>query len=253
MSEVNQMSASILLHSARALAGYAVSELVESQPELIESLEPGAFHRWQNLLVKCVEELAAAVAVNRPQFFVEHVQWMGALFQARGVRAGALKSGLECLHRVLVAELSPDSATVAGDVCQEALRSLEHQSDVSSARPLATDSVHGRLAGSYLLALLEGDRSRATRMIQDAAEAGHSVTDLYLKVLLRAQEEVGRMWQEDEINVAEEHFSTATTKMIMSQLRSYAAHAGVKRQDPACLGRSRQPSRHRYRGGSRVL
>jgi methanogenic corrinoid protein MtbC1 len=56
----------------------------------------------------------------------------------------------------------------------------------------------------------------------DAARAGHSVPDLYLKVLLPALEEAGRMWQEDEINVAEEHFATATTKRIMSQLRSRA-------------------------------
>jgi methanogenic corrinoid protein MtbC1 len=223
MSEVNQMSASILLHSARALAGYAASELFESRPDLRESLEPGAFGRWQNLLVQCLEELAAAIAANRTQLFVEHVQWMRAVLQARGIQAEALKSGLDCLSRVLVAELPPDSGTAAAGACQEAIRSLEHETDVSSARPLTADSFYGRLAGSYLLALLEGDRGRATRLVLDAAGAGHSVADLYLQVLLPAQEEVGRMWQEDEINVAEEHFATATAKMIMSQLRSCAS------------------------------
>ncbi len=222
MSEINQMSASIVLHSARALAGYAASELFESRPELRESLEPGTFGRWQNLLVQCLEELAAALAVNRPHWFVEHVQWIQALLKARGVQAGALKSGLDCLSRVLVAELPPDSATAAAGACQQALRSLERETEVSSTRPLPADSAYGRLAGTYLLALLDGDEYRATRLILGAAEAGHPVADLYLKVLLPAQEESGRMWQEDEINVAEEHFATATTKRIMSQLRSRA-------------------------------
>ena len=49
-------------------------------------------------------------------------------------------------------------------------------------------------------------------------QAGHSVPELYLEVLLPSQEEAGRMWQEDEINVAEGHFATSTTKSIMSQL-----------------------------------
>ncbi len=43
------------------------------------------------------------------------------------------------------------------------------------------------------------------------AVADSSVPDLYLQVL--------RMWQADEINVAEEHFATATTKMVLAQLR----------------------------------
>jgi MerR family transcriptional regulator, light-induced transcriptional regulator len=223
MSEVNEMSATILLHSARALAGYAASELFESRPELMESLGPDAFSRWHNLLTQCLEELAGALAANRPQLFVEHVRWMKAVLKARGVQAGALKSGLDCLNRVLVAELPTVSATAAAGACQEAVRSLDHEDEVSYSRPLTVESVYGRLAGSYLLALLEGDRSRATRLILNAAEAGHSVADLYLKVLLPAQEEAGRMWQEDEINVAEEHFATATTKMLMSQLRSYVS------------------------------
>jgi methanogenic corrinoid protein MtbC1 len=43
-----------------------------------------------------------------------------------------------------------------------------------------------------------------------------------LIVLAPAQREVGRMWLNDEINVAEEHFATATTKMVMSQLSGRA-------------------------------
>jgi methanogenic corrinoid protein MtbC1 len=74
----------------------------------------------------------------------------------------------------------------------------------------------------YLLALFQGDRQRATRVILDALDEGHSVKDLCLHVLLPAQSEVGRMWHADEINVAEEHFVSATTKTLMAQLMSRA-------------------------------
>jgi methanogenic corrinoid protein MtbC1 len=84
---------------------------------------------------------------------------------------------------------------------------------------LAGDTEEGKLAASYLLALLEGDRQQAAAIVRQAASAGWRVSDLYQRVLAPAQREIGRMWLNDEINVAEEHFATATTKMIMSQLR----------------------------------
>jgi MerR family transcriptional regulator, light-induced transcriptional regulator len=84
---------------------------------------------------------------------------------------------------------------------------------------LRSDTPHGRLAARYLLALLEGDRTRASRLILDAVQGSASVPELSLLVLLPAQQEVGRMWQADEINVAEEHFATSTTKTMLAQLR----------------------------------
>jgi methanogenic corrinoid protein MtbC1 len=227
MSEQDQMAARLVLHSARALSGYAASDLLESRPELKKDSGPDAFHAWQNLLARCLEELAAAVAFQRRQWFVEHVQWLQSLLAARGFDASVLKTALDCLGRVLGSELPEESAPAAVHVCEEGSRSLPPEAD-SSTRPLATDSVYGRLAGKYLLALLEGDRVRAAHLILDAAEAGHPVRDLYLQVLLPAQEEGGRLWQTAEINVAEEHFATATTRAVMAQLRGRAPAAPAK-------------------------
>ncbi|MBN1852855.1 MAG: cobalamin-dependent protein [Pirellulales bacterium] len=221
MNELNETSSIIVSHAARVLAGYAASELFESHPELREDSKSGAFQRWQNLFAQCLEELAAAIATNRPILFIQHVQWMQTLLTARGVDGNALRLGLESLSKALSTELPEEAASVSNNVFQEAIKSLEREM-TSPARSLGTDSVHGRLAGNYLLAILEGDRARAVRLILDAAEAGYPARDLYIQVLLPAQEEAGRMWQNVEINVAEEHFATATTKGIMALLCSLA-------------------------------
>ncbi len=219
------MAANIILHSARALAGYAAGDLLESQPEFRESAGPAAFQRWQNLLAQCLEELAAAIATSRPQLFVEHVRWLQSLLAARGEQPLALQTALDCLERVLASELPEAPAGVAAGVCREAGEALK-QGTADSAPIMTPESVFGRLAASYLLALMEGDRTRAMQIVIDAAEAGHTVQDLYLQVLLPAQEEAGRMWQAAEINVAEEHFATATTRMVMAQLRGRALAKG---------------------------
>jgi methanogenic corrinoid protein MtbC1 len=222
MSDLNHVSAKMVMHAAKALAGYAAGELLESSPGLRGGADSDAFQRWQNLFVQCLQELAAAVQFNRPQLLVKYVDWLRRLLAARGVEVDALKSGLDALAKVLVTELPSEAAQIPAAMCREASQSLERATAVPG-RPLSADSTYGRLASSYLLALLEGDRALAVRIVLEAAEAGHPVRDLYLNVLLPAQEEAGRMWQDVEINIAEEHFATATTRAVMAQLRARTA------------------------------
>jgi methanogenic corrinoid protein MtbC1 len=222
MSQRESLSSDQVLHSARALAGYAAGELLESRPELGERHHPAAFPRWQNVFVQCLEELAAAMATRRPQVLARHLQWLDVFFRARGMPRDVLLSGLEILTGVLERELPEGVAADAVGVCREASAVLRPETTASRSS-LDGDTPHGRLAGSYLLALLEGDRARATRLVLDAADAGVPIQELYLNVLLPAQEEGGRMWLEAEINVAEEHFTTATTQAIMAQLRGRVA------------------------------
>jgi methanogenic corrinoid protein MtbC1 len=56
----------------------------------------------------------------------------------------------------------------------------------------------------------------------DPLDQSESVRELCLNVLLPAQEEIGRMWLTGEISVAEGHFASHTTKMVISQLLSHA-------------------------------
>ena len=222
MNQIDSITAAMLKNGASGLAGYAAADLLESYPQLKQALATQANANWQGVLRSCIEELAAALSAGRPQFFAGHVAWLQSLLTARGLPSSAVPSALGCLAKVFAAELPAESGTRAAAVCQESLRALaEPVPELPSF--LHPNTPHGRLAASYLLALLEGDRTRASRLIMDAAASGSTVPELCLEVLFPAQQEVGRMWQIDEINVAEEHFATSTTKMILAQLRLRAS------------------------------
>lgn len=89
---------------------------------------------------------------------------------------------------------------------------------------------YAQLARLYLDALLRVERDAATRMIIKAVEQGTSVKDIYIHVFEPAQHEVGRLWQRNKITVAEEHFCTAATQMIMSQLYPYIFQGGKRKE-----------------------
>jgi len=217
MNDTNAFLARLLQQGGRALAAYAANELLESRPEAKAGFGADPFSGWRNWLGGRLDELAAAVAAEQPGLFVAQVQWAKAVMAARGFSAEHLRAGLEALRSVLAGELPEEVRPLAADYLDRALEAFDQQPAELSAR-LLPDTPQRRLASQYLLALLEGDRRRASRLILEAADRGEAVPELYLDVLLPAQEELGRMWLLGEINVAEEHFASATTKTVMAQL-----------------------------------
>lgn len=100
------------------------------------------------------------------------------------------------------------------------------------------DAPFADLARRYLEALLRGDRHSASRLILDAVERGVSVTDIYMHVFQASQREIGRLWQINRVSVAQEHYCTAATQLIMSQLypRIFATEKKGHALVAACVG-----------------
>lgn len=74
------------------------------------------------------------------------------------------------------------------------------------------------LARPYLEAQLAGDRAAALRVVLDGAAAGVPVRDLHLRVIQPAQREIGRLWQENRISVAQEHLATSISQVVIARL-----------------------------------
>ena len=76
----------------------------------------------------------------------------------------------------------------------------------------------GDAYASYLAAVREGDRRRAFETVETALAAGLGLRTIYLEVFQPALREVGRLWQENQLSVAEEHLATAITLSAMLRL-----------------------------------
>ena len=83
---------------------------------------------------------------------------------------------------------------------------------------LAPDAPLAVLTRGYLTALLDGDEHQASTLILDAVATGVPITDIYLYVFQPAQYEVGRLWETHDISVAQAHYCTAATQVVMSKL-----------------------------------
>ena len=71
----------------------------------------------------------------------------------------------------------------------------------------------------YLAAQLAGDRREALRLLVDEGLLrGIPLQDIHLKIIQPAQYEIGRLWQENRISVAQEHLATAISQLALSHL-----------------------------------
>jgi methanogenic corrinoid protein MtbC1 len=111
-----------------------------------------------------------------------------------------------------------DAAPVVVGIVREGLARIGHEEQpiaVSTSREeTATDS----LSKIYLELLLAAKRKDAVDLVNNALDQGLTMEELYLQVLQPAMRSVGRLWQLNEISVAQEHYVSAATQLIVSQL-----------------------------------
>jgi len=221
----DNLAAEILHSGARGFADLAAERMLTRAGGLAPDLGPDARRLWCENLRGRVTDLARAVAAGRPEDFVDHVGWSKVAFVTRELPVGSLAESLACLRTVLAEELPLQARDDALSVLDAAIGAFTNLGgDAPSALQVRTP--HGRLTASYIVALLEGDRSRASDLLLRAVRAGElSVREALLDVCAPAERELGRMWHVNESTVAEEHFVSATTVRLISQLVTLAAPA----------------------------
>ncbi len=215
---VSQRFAESLELHADQIAGALVEHTFAEHPERAERDPVGGRARCLRDAHYHVKYLVQAGHADRPVFFANYVEWAHTTLVARNVPAADLREDLERLNRILVERLPVAESAWATQVVRASLTRLEVSAEpkpcIDPEQPLAD------LASRYLEYLLQGDRQGASRAILAAVEGGQPVRDIYLQVFQRAQQEIGRLWQLNRVSVAQEHYCSAATQLIMSQLYS---------------------------------
>ena len=214
MEKNGSFAAEVILGSAPRLAAGAVARQHEAGeipggspfPDLVADTEVR------------LRYLAAALGTGRDQIFLDHLAWHKIALVSREVSLDSLAHNLEHLGEELSAGL-PDKAADA------ALTVIERGIDALAAAPeslpslLDADGPQVEEVRRYLLAVLEANRAAAFEVVDEALAAGRSIAEIHDGIILPAQSELGRMWQMDEIHIAEEHFGSRITEDVLARLR----------------------------------
>jgi len=219
MSELLETTRDLIIERQEDLA----REIVQRHWKLRPALEQLYGEKGRT---RCLEDaryhlryLAEAVGAREPALFVHYITWAKTMLLARNIPVEDLVANLEVMLNVLGKELPPSMQMPAVDYVKSAIGSLTLANDNSSfldpRQPLA------ELANQYLSALLRYDRHSASALIMGAVKNKTSIRELYCHVFEPCQYEIGRLWQSNVVSIAQEHYCTASTQLIMSQLYPY--------------------------------
>lgn len=168
-----------------------------------------------------LDHLAETISLNSLPLFVDYLAWSRLLARHLPGCEGEPAAGLEELLLLASDHLESEVVATMRDHCDRGLVLLKEKVVDEGSLPETTIDLtarYGRLAREYLDLLLEGKRRRASELILGSVSTGISIRDIYLHVFAPVQRELGFLWQTDRLTVAREHFCTATTQMVMSQL-----------------------------------
>jgi methylmalonyl-CoA mutase cobalamin-binding domain/chain len=134
--------------------------------------------------------------------------------------AEGLTGHINITGNVLLDVLPSEAKPIIDEYIEVGLTALT-ETDTSPPSFISSETPLNELATNYLDKLLQGERHIAGQLIMDAVDKGVSVKEIYLHVFQPVLHEVGRLWQTNQVSVAQEHYCTAATQLVMSQLYTH--------------------------------
>ncbi len=217
MNSLNRQVSEALRNQTTALSIQMVDREFARHPELEQRYGKIGRERCLQDAGYHLAYLAQAIAADSTDLFIDYIGAAKFMLAKRGIPATDLANLIETMKESLEQGLAPELNQLACDYLNIGLAQLPRlpedlPSYMVEGVPLAT------LAKDYLQALLRGERQVACTLVLDAIQQGAAVPAIYLHVFQRTQYEIGRLWQGNQISVAQEHYCTAATQLIMSQL-----------------------------------
>ncbi|MFO8235572.1 MAG: cobalamin-dependent protein [Bacteroidales bacterium] len=164
--------------------------------------------------------LAEAILMEDSEIFTDYIEWVKLLFREISLPNEVMFTTLRCMDEILSNHLIPSDYNTAEHYINEGIKQLKKS--VKEVPPyIDINAPLGQLAKEFNNALINGNKTKASNLILKAVEDGVTIQDIYLNVFQKSQLETGRLWLMNKISVAKEHYVSAATQMIMSQLYPY--------------------------------
>ncbi len=189
------------------------------RPDMAQSYSEYQKEHFQKDVAWIISLLAEAVWAGQPALFEEFISWLKTLLTSVNVPMKAFAESLELIKTRINESCDAEENDLINPILEKAVRMvLSVEPEISVA---AMENYLTPLARHYLDCLLKLQRDEALSLILKEVKAGIPVKEIYLQVFQPVQYEIGRLWQTNKISVAQEHYCTGATQLVMSQLYPY--------------------------------
>ena len=157
-----------------------------------------------------------AMRTGVPEVFSNYLVWLKNVLISRNLDTSHTSDALQLMKQLLDEMLPEADRDKADAILQIAIEEFETTTDalVSYAPPhlLKLDSTD-----AYTQALISSNRNEAGNIIMQEMDSGTSFADISVGIIQPALYEIGRLWQVNQITVAQEHLATAISQNVLAK------------------------------------
>jgi len=179
-------------------------------------LAPELFERDVNYIL---DYLIQSAELNSPLLFADFTAWLTELLINLRIEPDHLRMSYDFI-REGIANFTGDTDAL-NDYFTPAYKSFIRSTPREMEKILPSEN---EILGKYVRSLIKSNRNQARNLIMDTFHSGMKIQDIYMDVFAPAQRMIGYLWQTNKISVAQEHYATAVTQLIMSELYPHIFH-----------------------------
>ena len=226
-----------ILENRESLIEKIMNQQMELMPELNERYNSVMKEKSRSDISYNLNYLAQAVFVDEKNIFSNYYNWLYTVLKERGIGLELLRKHLLAIENVFKLEFNQKDFKLIKRFLDEAEQSLEnpqnhYQSFIKEGNLMQQE------AENYLSYLINMEKDKAVKYILNLVDNGTAVEDIYLKIFQPVQYEIGRLWQLNQISIAQEHYGTSVTQLAMSQLypNIFTSFQKGKKALTTCIG-----------------
>ncbi|WP_321505100.1 cobalamin-dependent protein [uncultured Methanoregula sp.] len=222
------------------LAGKILDRYAEVHKKTWGNFSPRRREQIREEIYAVVQSLQESLATGSPAFLIDFTCRQQSRLISQHFPSEFVVSYLGVFCEVIAQELSPDYRKNADVFIRKAVSALKPGPEGTG--PCA----HHKLslsppARSFLDAALTADPAQGEAIIDKALSSGMKVHDIYTGIFQPVLAETGRLWQENEASIAQEHYISGFIRRIMNRIHDSTIATGrtkLKRKTvvAACVG-----------------
>ncbi|MFW5986121.1 MAG: cobalamin B12-binding domain-containing protein [Halanaerobiales bacterium] len=200
-----------------ALVDKTLECILDRRKELARRYNREQIKKSRRDLSYIYDYLGEALYFDEKDIFIDFVTWLKGLFRNIGLDEDVVFTILECISAICEKEFSGGEAKYILNTVNIALNNLEESTPAGDSY-IHEQNKNSHYARAYLDLILQNRKKDAVEYILEQVSREITIPELYLDVFQVAQREIGRLWHENKISVAQEHYSSSVTQLIISQL-----------------------------------
>ncbi len=216
---LSEQSIKVILRDSDKISEEVTNQYFASNPGCATDLRDRITDMCKVDLGHHLRFLVNALSVGAEEIFIDYARWLKDVLKSRNQSIEHPKGSFKTLKQSILSRVQESDKAIIIRVMDAGINALD---DSVNYAILPVKNVNRLLDKheDYTTALAVGNRGLAESIVKDKLKEGIGLIDVEVGIIQPAMYEIGNLWQQNKITVAQEHLATAISQNAIA--RAYA-------------------------------